>query len=118
MPSSFSGNNRRDYADWRLMFAKCASRGPPCLRAGRTPLEPTQQGGVKQLGVVKPWSPNRSYGLVARLDPEYRPIASLHSRANGRRHGVTSCLTVGGRLYFCAKGDGIVAACATEGSKS
>ena len=90
----------------------------PCLRAGRTPLEPTQQGGVKQLGVVKPWSPNRSYGLVARLDHAYRPTASLHSRANGRRHGVTSCLTFGGRLYFCAKGDGIVAACATGGSTS
>ena len=23
-----------------------------------------QQGGVKQLGVLKPWSPSRSYGLV------------------------------------------------------
>jgi hypothetical protein len=90
----------------------------PCLRAGRTPLEPTQQGGVKQLGVVKPWSPNRSYGLIARLDHAYRPTASLHSRANGRRHGVTSCLTLGGRLYFCAKGDGIVAACATGGLTS
>jgi hypothetical protein len=90
----------------------------PCLRAGRTPLEPMQQGGVKQLGVLKPWSPNRSYGLVARLDHAYRPIASLHSRANGRRHGVTSCLTLGGRLYFCAKGDGIVGSCASEGSTS
>jgi hypothetical protein len=84
----------------------------PCLRAGRSPLEPTQQGGVRQLGVLKPWSPNRSYGLVARLDGAYRPTTSLHSRANGRRHGVTSCLSFGGRLYFCAKGDGIVASCA------
>ena len=81
----------------------------PSLRAGATPLEPTQQGGVKQLGVLKPWSPSRSYGLVARLDTEYRPIASLHSRANGRRHGVTSCLVFGERLYFAAKGDGVVA---------
>jgi hypothetical protein len=88
----------------------------PCLRAGRSPLEPTQQGGVRQLGVLKPWSPNRSYGLVARLDGAYRPTTSLHSRANGRRHGVTSCLSFGGRLYFCAKGDGVVAACADEGS--
>ncbi len=54
----------------------------PCLRSGRSPLEPTQQGGVKQLGVLKPWSPNRSYGLVARLDATYRPAASFHSRAN------------------------------------
>ena len=90
----------------------------PTLRAGRTPLEPTQQGGVKQLGVLKPWSPTRSYGLIARLDPTYRPIASLHSRANGRLHGVTSCLAFGGRVYFSAKGDGIVASCAHEGSTS
>ncbi len=81
----------------------------PCLRSGLTPLEPTQQGGVKQLGVLKPWSPNRSYGLVAKLDSAFRPLASLHSRANGRRHGVTSCLELDGRLLFSAKGDGVVA---------
>jgi hypothetical protein len=81
----------------------------PSLRAGRAPLEPTQQGGVKQLGVVKPWSPNRSYGLVACLDHAYRPTASLHSRANGHRHGVTSCLALDGKLFFVAKGDGVVA---------
>ena len=46
----------------------------------------------------------------------YRPIASLHSRANGRRHGVTSCLAIDGRLFFSAKGDGVVAARACEGS--
>ena len=80
----------------------------PCLRSGRSPLEPTQQGGVKQLGVMKPWSPSRSYGLIARLDSAFRPMASLHSRANGRRHGVTSCLASEGRLYFTAKGDGLV----------
>ena len=90
----------------------------PALRAGRTPLAPTQQGGVTQFGLLKPWSPSWSYGLVARLDAAYRPIASLHSRANGRRHGVTSCLSHDGRLYFCAKGDGVVAARAYEGLAS
>jgi hypothetical protein len=74
----------------------------PCLRTSRSPFEP--------LGVLKPWSPSRSYGLVARLDAALRPVASFHSRANGRRHGVTSCLTHDGRLYFAAKGDGVVAA--------
>jgi hypothetical protein len=88
----------------------------PCLRSGRSPLEPTQQGGVKQLGVLKPWSPSRSCGLVARLDAAYRPIASFHSRANGRRHGVTSCLAFEGRVYFAAKGDGIVASFADKGA--
>jgi hypothetical protein len=90
----------------------------PCLRSGRSPLEPTQQGSVKHLGILKPWSPSRSYGLVARLDAAYRPTASFHSRANGRRHGVTSCLAFGGRVYFTAKGDGIVASFVDEGSTS
>ena len=90
----------------------------PCLRSGRAPQEPTQQGGVRQLGVLKPWSPNRSYGLVARLDHAYRPTASFHSRANGRRHGVTSCLAIDGRLLFSAKGDGIVASRAYGGLAS
>ena len=90
----------------------------PSLRSGLSPLEPTQQGGVKQLGVSKPWSPSRSYGLVVRLDATYRPVASFHSRANGRRHGVTSCLAFEGRVYFAAKGDGIVAAFADNGATS
>ena len=90
----------------------------PSLRAGRSPKEPMQQGGMRQLGQLKPWSPSQSYGLVALLDHAYRPIASLHSRANGRRHGITSCLAVDGRLLFSAKGDGVVAACAYEGLTS
>lgn len=90
----------------------------PCLRAGRSPKEPMQQGGMKQLGVLKPWSPSRSYGLVAFLDRAYRPIASFHSRTNGRRHGVTSCLAVDGRVLFSAKGDGVVASFSYQGLAS
>lgn len=90
----------------------------PSLRAGRTPLAPIQQGGVTQFGLLKPWSPSWSYGLVARLDAAYRPVASLHSRANGRRHGVTSCLVFDGRLFFCAKGDGVVASRPYQGLAS
>jgi hypothetical protein len=88
----------------------------PCLRSGQSPLEPTQQGGVRQLGVLKPWSPSRSYGLVARLDAAWRPVASYHSRANGRRHGVTSCQPFEGRVYFTARGDGVVASFADNGA--
>jgi hypothetical protein len=90
----------------------------PCLRASQAPQEPTQQGGVRQHGVLKPWAPTRSYGLAVRLNSDYRPVASLHSRANGRRHGVTSCLEIDGRLFFCSNGDGIVASCAAEGLAS
>jgi hypothetical protein len=88
----------------------------PSLRSGRSPLEPIQQGGVRQLAVLKPWSPSRSWGMIARLDAAYRPMASYHSRANGRRHGVTSCLAHQGRIVFTAKGDGVVASFASTGA--
>ena len=60
------------------------------------------------MGIHKAWSPSRSYGLVVRLDAVFAPVASLHSRANGRRHGVTSAIEVDGQLYAAAKGGGAV----------
>ena len=62
----------------------------PALSSGTSFLEPLQCGGVKTMGIHKPWSPTRSYGLLVRLDRNLRPVASFHSRANGRRHGITS----------------------------
>jgi hypothetical protein len=76
----------------------------PALASGASFLEPLQCGGVKTMGVHKPWSPSRSYGLVVKLDAKLRPTASFHSRANGRRHGVTSVAELGGRVYAAAKG--------------
>ena len=76
----------------------------PALASGTTFLEPLQCGGVKTMGVHKPWSPSRSYGLVVKLDTALRPVASYHSRANGRRHGVTSVAEVGGRVFAASKG--------------
>lgn len=90
----------------------------PSLRAGRAPQEPTQQGGITQLGVLKPRSPSLSYGLIARLDRTYLPTASFHSRAPGHRHGVTSCVAHNGRVFFAAKGDGVVASLSLEGRVS
>ncbi len=71
-------------------------------------LDPMQQGAVKQLGIKKPWAPPRSYGLVAKLDRDFRPQYSLHSRVGGICHGVTSALEVDGTLYVVAKGAGQV----------
>jgi sugar lactone lactonase YvrE len=76
----------------------------PALSSGESFLEPLQCGGVKTMGIHKPWSPTRSYGLVVRLDAAMRPVASFHSRANGRRHGVTSVLEAGARVLVAAKG--------------
>jgi hypothetical protein len=76
----------------------------PALASGTTFLEPLQCGGVKTMGIHKPWSPSRSYGLVVKLDAQLRPVASFHSRANGRRHGVTSVAEAGGRVFVASKG--------------
>lgn len=76
----------------------------PSLASGASFLEPLQCGGIKTMGIHKPWSPSRSYGLVARLDASFRPVASYHSRANGARHGVTSVAEYGGYLWVGSKG--------------
>jgi hypothetical protein len=86
----------------------------PSLRAGVSYKEPMQGGAVKTLGIYKPWAPTRSYGLVVRLDRDFIPTASLHSRADGRRHGVTACVEIGagagggGGLIVACRGDSAV----------
>jgi sugar lactone lactonase YvrE len=76
----------------------------PALASSTSFLEPLQCGGVKTMGIHKPWSPSRSYGLVVKLDAQLHPVASYHSRANGHRHGVTSIAEVGGRVFAASKG--------------
>lgn len=78
----------------------------PALRSGADFLEPLQGGGVKQMGVLKPWAPSRSYGLVVRYDAEAKPLFSLHSRAGGRHHGVVAVAERGDDLFVLSKGAG------------
>jgi hypothetical protein len=66
--------------------------------------EPLQAGAMRELGEIKPWAPSRSYGLVVQLDENFNPLRSFHSRANGKRHGITSCCEVGGRLLLTSHG--------------
>jgi len=74
-----------------------------------------QGGGVKQMGVLKPWAPSRSYGLVVKLDAAFAPVKSLHSRADGSRHGTTSALEHEGTLFVASKGgDAVLAIPAME----
>ncbi len=40
----------------------------PSFGSGYDYLEPLQGGGVKQMGILKPWAPPRSYGLLVRCD--------------------------------------------------
>ena len=83
----------------------------PALASGKSFLEPLQCGGIRTMGVHKAWAPSRSYGLVVRLDRDLAPVASLHSRANGQRHGTTSAVEVGDRLLVASRGDGCILDC-------
>ena len=80
----------------------------PALASGRSFKEPLQAGGVIRLGVHKPWAPTRSYGLVLRLDADFQPLWSAHSRADGSRHGITSFVEMDGGLVMTSKGKGEV----------
>jgi hypothetical protein len=42
--------------------------------------------------------------LVLELDGSFTPVQSLHSRAGGRRHGVTTVLEIDGTLWATSKG--------------
>ena len=80
----------------------------PKLKAGRSFYESLQGGGVKHLGMLKPWAPAMSAGLVAKLDLGFHPRSSLQSRADGRTHGVTAVVEHGGQVFAAARGDGVV----------
>lgn len=76
----------------------------PAIRTLDLGLEPTQGGGIKKLGRTKPWAPPRSYGLLARISDDGEVLESLHSRADGSRHGVVSARQYGDQLLICCKG--------------
>lgn len=86
----------------------------PSLRATGHYLEPLQGGAIRKLGIVKPWAPPRSYGLVVKLSGRGEIVDSLHSRAGGTHHGITACLRRGERLIAVSKGGGRLLDCALE----
>jgi hypothetical protein len=76
----------------------------PSLRRENIYLDPLQMGQLRVLGVLKPWAPPRSYGLVFLFDSEGRVVESHHSRADGNRHGITGVSEVDGRVVVAGKG--------------
>jgi Strictosidine synthase len=80
----------------------------PALSSGRSFLEPLQLGAIRTMGALKAWAPTRSYGLLVHLDGRYRPTSSAHSRANGSRHGITSCLQWGDHVLAASKGGNLI----------
>lgn len=76
----------------------------PGLDARINPREPTQIGRIKKLGIQKPWAPARTYGLIAQLNGKGEAAETLHSRVDGRVHGITAVRPVGSRVLALAKG--------------
>ncbi|HEY1723331.1 MAG TPA: hypothetical protein VGG27_18960 [Magnetospirillaceae bacterium] len=81
----------------------------PAYRAGRSFYEPLQGGGVKHLGILKPWAPTLSFGMVVRLDENCLPLESFQSRADGITHGIVGAVEMGGHIYAAARGDQLIA---------
>jgi len=76
----------------------------PKLKSGQSFLEPMQGAHIKTMGVVKPWAPPRSYGLIIRLNDQGVPIYAVHSRVDGVNHGVVAAVEMDGSLFAIAKG--------------
>lgn len=89
----------------------------PALNSGNTFLEPMQGAQLKTMGIVKPWAPPRSYGLVIRLTPEGLVRYSLHSRFDGKHHGVVAAVECRGDLYVLAKGCGRILRLSVAGAE-
>jgi len=96
----------------KAMMAEVASEFwiAPALRSGTSFNEPMQGGALKQMGILKPWAPTRSYGLAVELTPDFEPVRSLHSRAGGKRHGITAAVENGNQLWLASKGGNEVVA--------
>lgn len=80
----------------------------PALSSGQDFREPLQLGAIRTMGQIKPWAPTRSYGLVVHLDRTFAPTTSLHSRADGQWHGITSAVEWNGQLWLTSRGTGAV----------
>ncbi len=78
----------------------------PALASGKSFLEPIQGAGVKTMGVMKPWAPPRSYGLVLRVGREGQVMHSFHSQVDGQHHGITGVAEHQGLLFAASKGSG------------
>ena len=89
----------------------------PALNSGNTFLEPMQGAQLKMMGVVKPWAPPRSYGLVIRLTEKGLVRYSLHSRFDGKHHGVVAAVECGGDLFVLAKGCGKILRLSVAGAE-
>ena len=80
----------------------------PALSSGEDFLEPLQAAHAITLGILKPWAPPRSYGLVLKMDEDFEITKSFHCRTGGKRHGITGVAEMEGELYLVSRGNSIL----------
>ncbi|MCP2288827.1 hypothetical protein ACFYT3_05770 [Nocardia amikacinitolerans] len=90
----------------------------PRLRCANPYTDTLQLGQLRVLGVVKPWAPARSYGLAFRLDARGRLTESVHSRADGERHGITGVAAGRNGVVLAAHGFGNLLQAGPENERS
>lgn len=78
----------------------------PALASGLTFSEPMQGSQLRRMGVTKPFSETRSYGLIVQCSPQMNPLRGFHSRAGGAAHGCIAVCERGDDLFVAAKGNG------------
>lgn len=78
----------------------------PQYASGRSYLEPLQGGGMRKLGILKPWAPPRSYGFIGHIDRAGGFDRSLQSRVGGQNHGVVSVIETADGLLVASKARG------------
>jgi len=67
---------------------------------------PIELGATRLFGEIKPWAPSFSYGLMIELSDALTPVASAHSRADGRRHAISDALVWNGDLVAVSRASG------------
>ncbi len=96
----------REPAYRRRMMAEIDPRYwiAPALSSGASFLEPLQGAGVKQMGVLKPWAPPRSYGLVLRIGADGRVLrVACTARSTAATTASPRSPSCGGDLFAASK---------------
>jgi hypothetical protein len=96
----------RDYCESMMSEVKLSEWVGPVLSSSIAPNQPMTKGLVRQMGILKPWAPSQSYGLIAKYDASGHVRATYHSRADGLTHGITDICEHEGDLFIISKGAG------------
>jgi len=94
----------RDFVDEMMRTITPDEWMVPLLRNENPYTSALQLGQLRVLGVLKPWAPARSYGLVGVLDHSGRITSSYHSRVEGSQHGVTAAASTDEGILVAVRG--------------